>query len=68
MKPVVFNPVALEDLEEISGYIAADNLVAAEDVREDILETAESLGHQVNKVSVLRSRKRTSDGRCESVI
>lgn len=46
MKPVVFNPVALEDLEEITGYIAADHSVAAEDLREDILDTAENLGHQ----------------------
>lgn len=46
MKPVVFNPVALEDLEEIAGYIASDNPVASEDVREDILDTAENLGHQ----------------------
>lgn len=46
MKPVVFNPVALDDLEDITNYIASDNPVAAEDVREDILDTAENLGHQ----------------------
>jgi toxin ParE1/3/4 len=46
MKPVVFNPVAVGDLEEIVNYIAADNPVAAEDVRPDVLDTAESLGHQ----------------------
>ena len=45
MKPVVFNPVAVEDLEEITRYIGADNDVAAEDVRESILDTAEGLGH-----------------------
>ena len=46
MKPVVFNPVAVNDLEEIINYIAGDNPVAAENVRHDILDTAESLGHQ----------------------
>ncbi len=43
---MVFNPVAVTDLEEIAGYIAQDNPVAAEDVRQDILKTAEGLGHQ----------------------
>lgn len=46
MKPVVFNPVAVDDLEEIVNYIAQDNRVAAEAVRCDILNTAESLGEQ----------------------
>lgn len=46
MKPVVFNPVAVDDLEEIVSYIRQDNAMAAEAVRDDILETAESLGHQ----------------------
>lgn len=46
MKAVVFNPVAANDLEEVIGYIAQDNAVAAEKVRQDILDTAESLGHQ----------------------
>ena len=41
---MVFNPVAVADLEEIVGYIAQDNSVAAENVRQDVLETAESLG------------------------
>lgn len=46
MKPVVFNPVAVDDLEEIVNYISQDNAVAAEDVRCDILDTAEALGDQ----------------------
>lgn len=45
MKTVVFNPVAVTDLEEIIDYIAQDNPAAAQNVREDILETAGSLGH-----------------------
>ncbi len=44
MKPVVFNPVAVDDLEEIVNYISRDSPVAAEDVRQDILDTAASLG------------------------
>lgn len=46
MKTVVFNPVAVDDLEEIVEYIAQDNGVAAEAVRRDILDTAESLADQ----------------------
>jgi len=46
MKPVVFNPVAVDDLEEIVSYIRPDNAMAAEAVRHDILDTAESLGDQ----------------------
>jgi toxin ParE1/3/4 len=46
MKPVVFNPVAVDDLEEIVSYIRQDNAMAAEAVRHDILDTAESLAHQ----------------------
>ncbi|MBK8036481.1 MAG: type II toxin-antitoxin system RelE/ParE family toxin [Verrucomicrobiaceae bacterium] len=44
MKTVVFNPVALDDLDEITNYIASDNPMAAEEVREAVLDTAESLG------------------------
>lgn len=46
MKTVVFNPVAVDDLEEIVNYIAQGNGVAAEAVRRDILDTADSLGVQ----------------------
>lgn len=46
MKPVVFNPVAVDDLEEIVNYISQDNVVAAENVRRDLLDTAEALGDQ----------------------
>ena len=46
MKPVEFNPVAVDDLEEIVSYIRQDNAMAAEAVRHDILDTAESLAHQ----------------------
>lgn len=45
MKTVVFNPMAQEDLKEIVAHIATDNPVAASNVRNDILDTAESLGH-----------------------
>ena len=44
MKAVVFNPVAVDDLDEITSYIAQDNLVAADEVRQDILGGAERLG------------------------
>lgn len=44
MKAVVFNPVAVSDLEELTSHIAQDNPVAAEDVRQDILDTADRLG------------------------
>ena len=46
MKTVVFNPVAVDDLEAIVEYITQDNGVAAEAVRRDILDTAESLADQ----------------------
>ncbi|WP_395741833.1 type II toxin-antitoxin system RelE/ParE family toxin [Prosthecobacter sp.] len=46
MKAVVLNPVAVNDLDEIEDYIAQDNLAAAEEVRQDILDTAERLGQQ----------------------
>ncbi len=44
MKAVVFNPVAVTDLDDITGYIAQDSLVAANEVRQDVLSTAERLG------------------------
>lgn len=44
MKAVVFNPMALADLDEITSYISSDNPLAAEEVREAILDTADSLG------------------------
>ena len=40
MKPVTFNPVAVDDLEEIVNYIARDHAMAAEDVRLAVLDTA----------------------------
>lgn len=43
MKPVIFNPIAVTDLDEITGYIAQDNIVAAADVRLAVYDTAESL-------------------------
>jgi len=43
MNTVVFNPLAVDDLEDITGYIAQDNPVAAEAVRQSILDTAERL-------------------------
>ncbi len=43
MKAVVFNPVAVADLEELSRHIAQDNPVVAEAVRGNILDTAERL-------------------------
>jgi toxin ParE1/3/4 len=46
MKTVVFNPVAVDDLEEIVENISQDNCVAAEAVRRDILDTAESLADE----------------------
>jgi plasmid stabilization system protein ParE len=38
--------VAIEDLDEITHYIAQDNSVAAEAMSWNILDTAESLAHQ----------------------
>ncbi|MCW0219471.1 MAG: type II toxin-antitoxin system RelE/ParE family toxin [Prosthecobacter sp.] len=43
MKAVVFNPVAVNDLEDLTSYIAQDNSIAAEAVRQSILDTAERL-------------------------
>lgn len=44
MKPVVFNAVAVNDLEEITRYIDQANPEAAIAVREDILSSAQVLG------------------------
>lgn len=44
MKPIVFNPKAVSDLDEIVRYIAAENDDASVRVREAILDTAELLG------------------------
>ena len=38
MKAVVFNPVAIDDLEDIVNFIAQDNAAAAEAVRNDFLK------------------------------
>jgi toxin ParE1/3/4 len=46
MKTVFFNSVAVADLEEIVSYITQDSVVSADNVRLDIFDTAESLGHQ----------------------
>jgi plasmid stabilization system protein ParE len=46
MRSVVFNPVAVADLDGIVSYIWQDNPTAAEEVRSDILATAESLAAQ----------------------
>jgi toxin ParE1/3/4 len=45
MKAVVFNPVAVADLDEITQYVAKANPEAAHDVRQDILDSAERLGN-----------------------
>lgn len=44
MKPVVFNPIAIVDLDEITDFIAADDPKAAQRVRTAVLETASKLG------------------------
>ena len=46
MKPVVFNPVAIDDLDELTNYIAQDNVVAAKEVRLDVFDTADRIGQQ----------------------
>ncbi|MGO8839079.1 MAG: type II toxin-antitoxin system RelE/ParE family toxin [Limisphaerales bacterium] len=52
-----FSPRAARDLDEISGYIAADNPEAAEGVRRIILNTADflaqhpELGRRIRKAS-----------------
>ncbi len=43
MKTVVFNPRAVADLAEITSYIAQANPMAAEAVRENLLDTTECL-------------------------
>jgi plasmid stabilization system protein ParE len=43
MSDFVFHPDALKDLEEIWEYIAADNLDAADQVREEIYDSIKSL-------------------------
>ena len=44
MKTVVFNPLAIDDLDNLTDYIARDYPKAAEELRDDILDTADSLG------------------------
>ena len=46
MKTVVFNPVAVDDLNEVTSYIGQDNPAAAEEVRQDLLDSADRLGQQ----------------------
>ncbi len=46
MKTVVFNPLAVGDLDEITRYIAQDNPMAAQQVREDIFDTSQQLAHE----------------------
>jgi len=46
MKPVVFNPVAIDDLDELTNYIAQDNVAAANDVRLAVFDTAERISQQ----------------------
>jgi plasmid stabilization system protein ParE len=43
MSGFVFHPNALEDLEEIQGYIAADSVEAADRVLEELYEAIKSL-------------------------
>jgi addiction module RelE/StbE family toxin len=58
MSQARFSPQAVRDLEEIFGYIAEDNLEAAERVRRIILNTADllaqhpELGRRIRKASV----------------
>lgn len=44
MKQVVFNPKAVDDLDEITAFIAAENPEASLRVREAILDVAELTG------------------------
>lgn len=46
MKPVVFNPVAVDDFEGITHHVAEDNPVAADEVRQAVLDIAERIGEQ----------------------
>lgn len=46
MKSVVFNALAVNDLEEITHYLEQTDPKAAAAVREDILTSAEALGLQ----------------------
>ncbi|MDP1589668.1 MAG: type II toxin-antitoxin system RelE/ParE family toxin [Prosthecobacter sp.] len=46
MKQVVFNPVAVSDLDELTSHIAQDNVVAAKNVRLSVFDTAERIGQQ----------------------
>jgi toxin ParE1/3/4 len=48
MKSVVFNPVAVGDLDEIVSFIAADDPGAANRVRDAVLNTAGMLGLHPN--------------------
>src|SRR5258708_436659 len=43
MSGFVLHPEAYADLEEVWGYIAADNLAAADQVREEIYDAIQSL-------------------------
>ena len=63
MKLIFFNPVAVADLDEIVGYIAQDNPVAAEAVRQDILETPNSPQNRFTDTwSSTVSRSRSAHG------
>jgi len=44
MKPVVFNPAAVRDLDDITQFIANDNPRASIEVRCAILDTADLIG------------------------
>lgn len=46
MKTVIFNPVAVADLDEITNHIGQFNVSAADEVRDSVLDTAERIGQE----------------------
>ncbi|OYW76414.1 MAG: hypothetical protein B7Z37_08770 [Verrucomicrobia bacterium 12-59-8] len=62
MRTVVFNPVAVDDLDESTSYIGQDNPDAADEVRQDIWVTTERLDSIQPLASDLASVLRVSQG------
>ena len=53
---VIFSPLALDDLEQIVRYVAADDLVAAQRLGTRLLDQAETLCRLPNRGGSVRAR------------
>ena len=62
-KPVIFNLIAVMNIDEIAGDIAQDNIVAAADLRLAVYDTAESLSqHTRSRLTLPRQRAQEPTG------